>query len=227
MPDAPPDEGTIIQVTRDVPAPNPKFVVDDSPLKASIITIFSLVFFGISLFGALMRLASAGDLNAIRALLLRDDTIGWLTSVATLLAPTFWLAWRTVRSWFKKTREVEIVQAAPNAVAMLKSEVAPAAEPAASPPTRARETATPTRLVDGSVLLHRGGYAAPAGDPGSPPTGGTVVSKPASTYDGGAPSPTVIAGVDVSHRDPAPAADTAPRIPGDALNAPLPPADGD
>jgi len=124
--------------------PTPKYVVDDSKLKASISTVFSLVFFGITLAGALFAALSAHDINGVREILMRDATLQWLTTIA----PFMWLAWRTVRSWFKKQRDNEIVDAADDTVAVRKSLLAePVADPA---PTRARETTT--RLRDASVL---------------------------------------------------------------------------
>jgi hypothetical protein len=141
----------------------PKYVVGDSPRTAALTTIFSLIFFGVTLFGALMRLASAHDLNAIRALLMRDDTIGWLTTVGTMLAPVFWIVWRTVKSWFKKVRDIELTGAVPNKLAMLKSEVAAAVNDPA--PTRARETTT--RLVGADAIGTLG--LAPIQSPPMPP----------------------------------------------------------
>ncbi len=106
----------------DTPAPNPQFIVPDSPLKASAITVFSLVFFGITLFGALLRLASTRDIDGIRMLLMREDTLGWLTTVA----PFAWLGWRTVRSWFNRKRDAAIAVAADDSLVMTKSQVAAA-----------------------------------------------------------------------------------------------------
>lgn len=222
MPDAPPDQGKLIQVTRDVPAPNPKFIVDDSPLKASIITILSLAFFGITLAGAILRLASAHDLNGIRALLFRDDTIGWLTTVA----PFAWAAWRAVRSWTKKLRDSEIVDSAKDAVAMTKSKFQAAVAAAASPPSRAPETTTATRLVDAAVL-HRGGLAPATADPEPVPA---EPEHLLSTFDEhpAVPGSTTTLVSDVLVPGPVtierrPVSDTAPRIPGDVLGAPLTP----
>jgi len=152
----------------------PKYVVDDSPLKASLITVMSLMFFGIMLAGAVLRLASAHDLNGIRALMMKDDTIGWAITFWTVVGAPAWLWIRSKRSWFKKTRDVEIADASP--IATLKSQVVAESSFPAPPPTRAREMTT--RLVD-PIILHRGGVLAPrapepeviithdAGDPAS------------------------------------------------------------
>jgi hypothetical protein len=132
------------------PAANPKYVVDDSPLKASLITVMSLMFFGVMLAGAVLRLASAHDLNGIRALMMRDDTIGWAITFWTVIGAPVWLWIRSKRSWFKKTRDVEIADASP--IAKLKSQVVADSLIPPPPPTRAREMTT--RLVD-PIVLHR------------------------------------------------------------------------
>lgn len=120
----------------------PPIVIPDSAMKASIVTVFSLVFFGITLAGAILKLGSAHDLNGIRALLMRDDTLGWLTTIA----PFFWLGLRTARTWFKTKRINRVVDSVDDSIAIRKSEFD------ASPPTRAREPATPIRVLDASVL---------------------------------------------------------------------------
>lgn len=149
-------QGTIIQVTSE--PPKPKYVIDDSPLKASIITIMVLVSTGLGFSVTFVRLLSAHDLNGIRAFLMQDDVKGWISTVVVLLTPSALVAWRAVVAWFRKQREVEISSVAPNNLVMTKAEHAQALA-AASPSSRARETATPaTRLVDPSVL-HRGGLA--------------------------------------------------------------------
>lgn len=137
--------------TETAPPVQPKFVVEDSPLKASITTVFSLFFFGITFAGAVLKLASAHDLNGIRALFMREETIGWLTTVA----PLAWAAWRTRRTWLKTLIGKEIAEAAPDAIAMPKTAAAALASEPPPPATRARETTT--RLVP----LHRGAVEKP------------------------------------------------------------------
>lgn len=229
--DPTPQSGRIITVTTDAPPINPKFVVDDSPLKASIITIFSLVFFGITLAIGVLRFASARDLNGLRALMMRDDTIGWFTMVWPAVGAPAWLWLRSRKTWFNKKREVEITDAADDSVAMTKTKAIAVLQPEldASPPTRARETVTRTRLVD-PVILHRGAIIhGPEGDPGRPPQAGSAVRyddgvaiadmkpveaganpAPAATYEDDARSVQ-----DLIDRHPMP---TDPYIPGDILD---------
>jgi hypothetical protein len=146
--DTPPDPAgtpiTISEVVSDPPAPAPTYVVDDSKLKASLVTIFSLVFFGITLAGAILRLAAAHDLNAIRALLMRDDTLTFFTTVA----PFAWLAYRTIMSWIKKRKSIAIAVTSP--VTALKSEIKAAAAVDPAPAPRAPEATT--RLVNANAL---------------------------------------------------------------------------
>jgi hypothetical protein len=94
----------------------PKYVVNPSTVLAVVKTAGSLLAFAVLFFGTVMRFLSARDLAGLFVYLQQNDTIAGLTMLAT----AGWFVWRNLAAYWRKQRDVEIAQAAPNSVAVVK-----------------------------------------------------------------------------------------------------------
>lgn len=95
---------------------DPKYEINPSTVLAVIKTGASLLAFATLFFGTVMRFLSARDVAGLFVYLQQNDTIAGLTMLAT----AGWFVWRSLAAMWKKRRDVEIANAAPDSVAVVK-----------------------------------------------------------------------------------------------------------
>lgn len=95
---------------------DPKYTINPSTVLTIVKTAGSLLAFATLFFGTVMRLLSARDIAGLFVYLQQNDTIAGLTMLAT----AGWFVWRNLAAYWRKRREVEIANAAPSSVAVVK-----------------------------------------------------------------------------------------------------------
>ena len=94
----------------------PKYTVNPSTVLTVVKTAGSLLAFATLFFGTVMSFLSARDLAGLFVYLQQNDTIAGLTMLATF----GWFVWRNLAAYWRKLRDVEIANAAPASVAVVK-----------------------------------------------------------------------------------------------------------
>lgn len=95
---------------------DPKYTINPSTVLTVVKTAGSLLTFAVLFFSTISRLLSARDMAGIWVFLQSNDTIAGLTMCATV----GWFVWRNVAAYWRKRRDVEIADAAPSTVAVVK-----------------------------------------------------------------------------------------------------------